>query len=181
MRGAHVQKKEHAAVRQGWRNRCYTAPPAEIKGLFGANALRQGPNSPDAQVLDTSQPGRLRSTPGRARDTMLSGSSLTDVSGVARRGLYRKGRRKPVLLSHEIKNPDMALDLDALLAESTTNKRLGKATSKLSLPVHIWYLWSATGIKSGTSENRNRATGIKSGTCGGGFGVPQVSNMNHSY
>jgi hypothetical protein len=75
----------------------------------------------------------------------------------------------------------MALDLDALLAESTTNKRLGKATSELTLPVHIWYLWSATGIKSGTSENRNRATGIKSGTCGGGFWVPQVSNLNHSY
>src|SRR5690554_3040208 len=166
MRGAYVQKKELVAVRQGWRNCRNATAPAELSRLPEPHLVRQGFNSPDAPALDASQPGRLWGTPGRAGNTMLPCSGLANVSGAAGRRLYRQGGREPVLFPHPVKNPDMAPDVDALLAEQAPNKRLGCPRKKLKLPVHIWYLWKATGIKSDTSENRNRATGIKSGTCG---------------
>lgn len=181
MRGPYVQKKERVAVRQSWRNCRNATAPAELSRLPEPHSLRQGINTPYAPALDTIQPRRLWRTPGRERNTLLPGRGLADLSGVAGRRVYRQGGRKPVLLPHPVKNPDMAIDVDALLAEHAPNERLGKAAAKLTLPVHIWYLWSATGIKSGTSENPQPATGIKFGTCRGVFSVPQVSDMNHSY
>lgn len=181
MRGAYVQPKEVVAIRQSWRNCCNSAPPAEFARLSESYPLRQSADSPDAQTLDTSQPHRLWSSPGRKGNTMLPSNSAPNVPGAARRRVYRQGGRKPVLFAHAVKNPDMAPDVAALLAEQTSNKRLGNTEAKLNLPVHIWYLWSATGIRSGTSKNSNTATGIRSGTCGGVFQVPQVSDMNHSY
>jgi len=181
MRGAYVQEKELVAVRQGWRNCRNATSLVELSRLPRPYTLRQGFNPPDAPALDASQSGRLRGTAGRAGNTMLPGSGFENIPGAAGRWFYRQGGRKPVLFPRALKDPDMALNVDALLAEQTPNKRLGKAPSKLILPVHIWYLWNATGIKSGTFEKRPPPTGIKSGTCGGFSPVPQVSNMNHSY
>ncbi len=181
MRGAHVQKQELAAIRQGWRNGCYTAPPAELSGLSEPYALRKGTHTPNAPALGASQSRRLWRSPGREGNTMLSNSSPTHLSGAASRRFHREGGRKPVLFPHAVENSNLALDVDALLAESSPNKRLGNHPKELSLPVHIWYLWRSTGIKSGTCGNWKQATGIKSGTSGGVFRIPQVPNMDHSY
>lgn len=181
MRGAYVQKQEHAAFRSGWRDCCHTAPVAQLTGLLKSDALRQGAHASDAPALDGSQSRRLWRSPGRAGNTMLPLNSPALVSGAARFRVHRESRREPVLFPHAVKNPDMALNVDALLAEQSPNKRLGKHATKLSLPVHIWYLWRSTGIRSDTSKNWKRATGIISGTSGGVFCIPQVSDLNHSY
>lgn len=181
MRGAYVQEKESAPFRQGWRNGSNSAPAAKLPGLPEPHSLRQGAYTPAAQALDTERPCRVWGSPGTARNTMFSDRGNAHVHGAGKGRLYRRERPQFVLPPRAIQNPYMALDLDALLAESTTNKRLGKAASKLILPVYIWHLWNATGIKSGTSENGKQATGIKSGTCGGGFSIPQVPNIDHSY
>lgn len=49
------------------------------------------------------------------------------------------------------------------------------------LPVHIWYLWKATGITSDTRNPLGKITGTTSDTCGGGFGHVEVSDMDHTY
>lgn len=181
MRGAHVQETKQTAVRPSWRNSRYSAALIGFTGLPNPDALRQVADSSHATTLDASQPHRLWRSPSGEGNSMLSIDSPTHLSRAARRRFYCEGRRKLVLFSHAVKNPNMAFDVDALLAEPRPNKRLGKAEKKLILPVQIWYLWRSTGIRSDTSENWNRATGIRSGTCRAGFSVPQVSDLNHSY
>src|SRR5690554_5449137 len=181
MRGAHVQKQEPLAVRQSWRNRCHSAPPAELPGLSEPHALRQGTHTPNAAALDASQPGRFWGSPGHGRNTLFKSGGKAHVLRVAGRWLHCPGRREFVLFAGTIQNPNLAVNLDALLAEQSPNERLGKPPEKLSLPGYIWYLWRSTGIRNGTSGNRKQATGIRNGTCRRLFSVPQLSDMTHSY
>lgn len=181
MRGPHVQKQELIAVRQGWRNRCYSTPPAELSGLPEPYALRKGAHTPTAAPLDARQPRRLWRSPSHGRNTVLEGDSTPHVLRVAGRRVHCPGGRKSVLFAGTIKNPHMAFNVDALLAEQSTNKRLGKPPDKLSLRGYFWYLWLSTGIRNGTCGKWKQAAGIRNGTCRRLFSVPQVSDMTHSY
>lgn len=181
MRGAHVQKAKQAAVRPSGRNSGYSAALAGLNGLPEPDTLRQGAYPSATAALDAGQPRRLWRSPGNDGNTVLESDSAPHFLRITGRWFHRPGRRKFVLLKDTIKNPHMAFDVDALLAEQSPNKRLGRAPEKLSLPGYIWYLWRSTGIRNGTSGKWKQATGIRNGTSGHGFSIPQVSDMTHSY
>jgi len=181
MRGAHVQEAKQTAVRPSWRNSGYSAAFTGITGLPNPDALRQGAHPSYAAALDTRQPHRLWRSSGDGRNTMLKSDSAAHVLRAAGRWLHRPGGREFVLLTGTVKNPHMAFDVDALLAEQGSNKRLGEAPKIKSLPGYIWYLWSSRGTRSGTPLSGVRATGIRCDPCGWGFTIPQGSDMTHSY